>query len=671
MKTSSARTLSLCLLLASFEIVLAAPSFEVAGDTLRSHRHLRTTIVEGRSSKAEINPKQSIQGKELQALGTTSVAEAIRQFAGIQVKDYGGIGGLKTVNIRSLGAQHVGIFYDGMELGNAQNGQVDLGRFSPDNLEALSVYNAERNGQLLSANELASASTVYLQTRKPVFPEAKKRNLRFSLKSGTIASVRPAIVWEERLNPHLLLSLSAEYLYASGKYKFRYQKAGGYDTTAVRQNSDVNALRAEVNLFGRLQKGDWQSKVYIYNSERGLPGSVVRGRFWQDDRQSDNNFFVQSALRKLLGQRYTLQAKLKYANDYLHYRSIPSALGSSMPADNRFRQNELYLSLAHKFSIAPHYTFSAASDYRYNQSSSDAYNYAAPRRHTTLLSASGNISYSRFKLQANVLASFINDHANAKRSARQELTPSLSLFAHPFRSRAFSLNTFYKRIFRMPTLNDLYYRIVGNTNLLPERADQYDIGFSLTPRTSKKGALRSFALKTDFYYNTVRDKIVAIPTSNQFRWTMYNLGKVEILGVDVNMQSIWQLGPAELDFHAAYTFQSARNVTSKRDNYYGHQIAYAPKHSGSASASLFWEGWLLRYALLAIGERYAGHENIPMNHMPRWSTSDLHLAKSLQIIKTHCTFSVEINNIFNRHYEVVQGYPMPGISAIFGIKVEL
>lgn len=77
-----------------------------------------------------MSPVQILSGKELEKLNVYSVADALRYFSGVQIKDYGGIGGLKTVNIRSMGSHHVGVFYDGIELGNAQNGVVDLGRFS-------------------------------------------------------------------------------------------------------------------------------------------------------------------------------------------------------------------------------------------------------------------------------------------------------------------------------------------------------------------------------------------------------------------------------------------------------------------------------------------------------------------------------------------------------------
>ncbi len=80
-----------------------------------------------------------------------SVADLLRRFTGVQVKDYGGVGGLKTINVRSLGSEHVGVFLDGVQIDNAQNMQVDLGRFSLDGLEAVSLYNGQKSLRLQSA----------------------------------------------------------------------------------------------------------------------------------------------------------------------------------------------------------------------------------------------------------------------------------------------------------------------------------------------------------------------------------------------------------------------------------------------------------------------------------------------------------------------------------------
>ena len=159
----------------------------------------------------EIAPVQFLTGEQMERLSSFSVADAIRYFSGAQIKDYGGIGGLKSVNIRSLGSQHVGVFYDGLEMGNAQNGIVDLGRFSLDNLEAVSVYNGQKSAIFQSAKDYASASAVYLQSKIPVFAPGKKDNINLGFKTGSFALVNPSAFWEHKFSERLSLSASAEY----------------------------------------------------------------------------------------------------------------------------------------------------------------------------------------------------------------------------------------------------------------------------------------------------------------------------------------------------------------------------------------------------------------------------------------------------------------------------
>lgn len=50
-------------------------------------------------SYKEVIPAQTLGGKELEALRSHSVADALRYFSGVQLKDYGGVGGIKTVLI--------------------------------------------------------------------------------------------------------------------------------------------------------------------------------------------------------------------------------------------------------------------------------------------------------------------------------------------------------------------------------------------------------------------------------------------------------------------------------------------------------------------------------------------------------------------------------------------
>ena len=131
-------------------------SYAEPADSLALNRQLDSSMVLGYASGfgyRETIPAQTLGGKELERLNTLSVADAMRFFSGVQIKDYGGIGGLKTVNVRSLGTNHTAVLIDGIQIGNAQNGQVDLGRFSLDDVAEISLYNGQKSDIFQSAGE--------------------------------------------------------------------------------------------------------------------------------------------------------------------------------------------------------------------------------------------------------------------------------------------------------------------------------------------------------------------------------------------------------------------------------------------------------------------------------------------------------------------------------------
>jgi vitamin B12 transporter len=632
-----------------------------AQNKLDSLQHLNEVVVTARAVQKEIFPVQELSGKQLHQLSSHNVADALRYFSGIQIKDYGGVGGLKTVNIRSMGTNHVGVFYDGIELGNAQNGTVDLGRFSLDNMESVTLYNGQKSAIFQPAKDFGSSGSIYLQTRTPQFEEGKKYNVRASFKTGSFGVANPSVLWEQKLGQRISSSFSAEYLHSSGKYKFTYRMQEGYDTTAVRQNGDLNALRVEGGLFGQLKQGYWKAKAYLYNSERGYPGAIVRNKFSHEDRQWDTNFFTQGTFKKDFTQWYSLLANAKYAYDYLHYLADPKKDESLMYVNNHYYQQEVYTSVANRFNLFPWWEASFSADYQFNLLNADLRDFVYPRRHTLLASIATAMRFKQVELQASLLETFVHDTSSGTPAPdKQKLTPSFFVSWRPFPQSGLNLRGFYKRIFRMPTLNDLYYTFIGNINLEPEFTTQYDLGFTYS-RTFNSTWLRSLEVQTDVYYNEVENKIVATPTSNFFRWTMVNLGNVEIRGVDVALQTGWKIGrDLTVSNRINYTYQRAQDFTDPKSEFYGGQIPYIPWHSGSAVVNLQWRSWEANYSFIYTGERYSSQANIPYNYQLPWYTSDFSVSKGLKVWKGDLKLTLEVNNLLNQQYEVVICYPMPG-----------
>lgn len=661
--------------------LMAAFGFHVidaTAQTLAGHRgqegtespdtlELNSSTVSAWRSEVSVTPAQTLDGEALHRLSGMSVSDAIRYFSGMQVKDYGGIGGLKTINVRSLGSQHVGVFYDGVQIGNAQNGTVDLGRFSLENMEAISLYNGQKTTFLQSATDYASANTVYLVSRVPRFESGRRHNLKATLSTGSFKTVNPSLLWEFRLTPKISASLDASWLYTSGEYRFTYAKKDGYDTTAIRHNGDVKALRTEIGIFGNMAGGSWKVKAYLYDSERGYPGAFVRetpGFFRNEDRQWDRNIFVQGSVDRRWGI-YRLAAKARYADDFLRYVSDPRKDVSTMYVDNRYHQKETYLSLANGFSIFPWWNANIAVDWKFNDLDSDLQGFSFPQRSSLLSAVASTWNWKFLKAQASLLHTWINDRTtDGDVSNRSRFSPAASISARPIKGEDFLIRAFYKRSFRMPTLNDLYYVQVGNRDLDPETTDQYDLGVTWQKRWSQ-GFWRSIEANAETYFNQVWNKIVAVPARNQFQWTMMNLGYVEILGSELSATAEAAIGSIRkdeltADVRLAYTYQRARDLTDPGSEWYGGQIAYIPRHSMSAVAGLSWGGYSLNYSFLYTGERYESSANIPENHQQPWYTSDISLSGSWPVKGHELMARLELNNIFNQQYEIVNCYPMPG-----------
>lgn len=660
----------------SFIFLLLAHSVSATSPTDDEYSPLDSTllnevIVTAQSYK-EVIPAQTLGGQKLEALRSHSVADALRYFSGVQLKDYGGVGGIKTVNIRSMGTNHMGVYYNGIELGNAQNGQVDLGKYSLENIESVSLYNGQKSEIFQSAREFGSAGSIYLNTRFPKFKESETSHLRVGLRAGSFDLFNPSLTFDHKLNETISMSFNTEWVSSSGKYKFRYRRVTpsgelAYDTTAVRENGDIDAVRLEGGLYGFLPKGRWKVYLYHYNSERGVPGAIVNNVWRRGERLWDRNSFAQGMFEYNFTHKFSSKINAKYAFDYTRYVNNDDKL---IHVDNIYKQREVYLSWANRYRILPNWDLSLAYDFQWNGLSE----YMDVDRTTHWASLATALSlWDCFKLQASGLITYVNEEQRDRDEApdKFKITPGIFASYKPFKRPNFVIRAFYKHSYRMPTFNDLYYTDMGNAYLKPETAIQYNVGV-LYDIVREKSWFKYFKVGTDIYYNDVKDKIVAYPKGQQFRWTMLNLGKVEIKGIDAQIGGTFGL-PCDIDFTAKfqYTYQEAIDVTNPADNYYQHQIPYIPWHSCSAILMLDWKGWHLNYSFIYTGERYNQQENIRYNHTQPWYTSDISLMKSFKIGKVDFKATAEVNNLFSQDYDVILNYPMPKRNYRFGLVVEL
>ena len=612
-------------------------------------------------------PLQILSGEALDGLNAIQVADAVKHFSGVMVKDYGGIGGLKTVSVRSLGASHTAVSYDGIAVSDAQNGQIDISRFSLDNIDMLSLSNGQSDQIFQPARQYASAAVLNITTMAPRF-DNRPVNGKVMMKSGSFGLINPSLHIAGKLNEYLSMTASGEWMSAHGRYPYLMHygtQANDSTSIEIRQNTDVQNLRAEAALYGSDSVQNGYLKGYYYQSERGLPGATIfyNTQNFSSQRIWDRSAFLQGHYERNFANILSLQLNAKYNYSFTHYLD-PMYLGSEGKDENRYSQNEYYLSGAVIYRPISGLLFNLSQDGIINTLSADLDNFTSPTRYTSLTAVAGKYVNNWVMATASVLMTATKDVMadHSKGLQRFKASPYASLSFKPFSNTDFRIRLFYKNIFRLPTFNDLYYGKVGNRDLLPETTNQYNIG--LTFQRSITEYIPMLALSCDIYHNDVRNKIVAYPTKNIYTWTMLNYGRVSITGLDFTGDiEIAPCKEVQITLGATYTYNRALNVTDPADRDYRHQIPYTPRISGSGKAGIKTPWFALNYSLVWSGHRYAVNQNYAENRVEGYFDHSLSASHEFSLCHDHkLGINLECLNLTNINYCVVRYFPMPGRS---------
>jgi outer membrane receptor protein involved in Fe transport len=211
----------------------------------------------------------------------------------------------------------------------------------------------------------------------------------------------------------------------------------------------------------------------------------------------------------------------------------------------------------------------------------------------------------------------------------------------------------------LPSFNDLYYARTGNVGLQPETTDQLNAG--LTYALSLADWMPLFSVTVDAYRNYVKDKIVALPTKNIFIWSMVNLGKVQVDGLDLTVETNLSVNDKmAVLLGGTYTYQRALDVTMPGSNTYRHQIPYTPRVSGSGRLGVETPWVNVSYSLLWSGARYAGYQNYTENRLPGYADHGISASRDVKLKRCILSLQVEALNLLDENYAVVKWFPMPG-----------
>ncbi|MBR1712465.1 MAG: TonB-dependent receptor plug domain-containing protein [Alloprevotella sp.] len=657
-------------------LVCCTPLAVAAQDVPHEQQLGAAAVVRLRPSEEALSPTplQRLDTAAFRRRGITQTADALRRMGGVTVRDYGGAGGLKTISVRGLGATHTAVILDGLPVTDVRSGIADLSRFRLEELASIELHTADTSPLLCPVRQLGAACIV-LDKAFPGSPQDVGTPRHTSLTGvahttiGAFGTYNPALTLSCNTNRQTRIGVSADFYHGDNDYSFLLRN--GRDTHRERRsNSRMNDWRTEANILHLLrgEKGRLAGKISYADSHRQLPGPVILYTAGNGEHLTERNAAGQFRYDGKAGAAWQLLAAGKLAWQESLYKDTDGQYPGGQLVQN-YRQYEVYTTVGAAWGHGPLATAYAA-DYAYNALRTNLGTLGSAGRHTLQQSLSLRWRAGRTEATARLLHSaYFNTRVAPESSGRaadaQRLCPSVSLrwtvINRPEEGGAgtVSLRAYYKEHFRAPTFTECYYYHLGSTRLLPERTRQ--AGAGITWEAHPSAALPFVRLTADGYLNRVREKITSLPY-NLFVWRTVNLGRVRAKGFDTCAE-IW-LRPAnrhKVVFAANYSLQCATDYTDRKSRSYGLQLAYLPRHSGAASVA--WENpWLNAAAsLTAASRQWATHEHAATTAVAGYAEWTFSLYRRIYVGKhLHADLRADLLNAFDRQYEVIRRYPMPG-----------
>lgn len=630
-------------------------------------QHLDTLFI--LAKKQTTSKISSISAKEIQQLQANDVGEVLQKIPGMTVKNYGGIGGMKTVSVRGLGSAHQQIVVDGFLVPNTQTGMVDLGNIYATNVEYVALLSGSFTEKLIPVSAVLGANTLYVDRKEAQF-STKKHSIQSKISYGSFNTLEAWLSYKAKLTAKQAITGSGSFRTSEGNYPYQFQNYT-QKYTGRRVNADL--LEGTANAVYQFQINDkvkLLAEYSFFQSDKGLPGAVILYLNVAQQRlktiSHQGNMSVKMDFSKWKGKFYST-----YKNEQITYLDN-GFLNIQGYQKSFYHQQQLITGWVMRHQISKLFLHEIGVEGFFAKLQGDISTEIQPQRIQGKAYYGFGSMFSWGIIKAQLAGQTLSDYNQRKQIGKTSYywQPSFVFKTTKNFPIIGDIQFFYKRNVRVAGFNELYYNQIGNKELKPEMADQFQVSFTKNKTVNKS----NFQYGANVYYNQEQNKIVAIPTKNLFVWMIQNVDKVAVAGMDMQFYYIQYLGEKKdwnLSVNANYTFQSVTNRTDKTSQIYGNQLAYFPKHIANLDVVANWKGVAFGVNTYFVGKRYALNENNKANEVNKYMTIDVYASYKWHVKETHAlTFRAMCKNIGNVSYAYVKYYVLPGINYLMSINYE-
>ncbi|MFN6075330.1 MAG: TonB-dependent receptor [Fluviicola sp.] len=615
---------------------------------------LPEVIIEANHSELKNASLISLNSKRIDRKLASDLGQLVAVFPGIQVRNYGDIGGLKTVQFRSLGAAHTAIVYDQLGLSNALSGQIDLGNLPATFIQNIDLVYAGGTSLAIPVAAKMSASTLLVSSKQNFYDTVKCAHQSVSLLGGSYSLIEPSLLIKDN-RKKLGFTFSMRGRTYKGNYPFTYIN-GSHTIHEKRQNAQLRDYSLIFTNDYQLSKKNF-IQLYVLNSfsDKGLPGSIV---FYSSANEQflKSNTFITALRHQFKGtKRWSAFNQINYQNETLNYvdSSYLNSLGylhnqfhaRTLSAETQWKTKRLFGGVSKVFDDE----FLVGSSLISEQLSGNSLESSPVRLNLQHLIAYNLNEFGKWNFQ--VMAQQIGVNRTV---SKVHFFPSLD-WEYKFKN-AFLIGVNARKTQRLPSFSELYYQQIGNSELKAEKADLISL------RLAKSLKLKNVFSQTLFqgFYTQVKDKIIAVPTKNLFIWSIQNIAKTESFGCEVSETIRFKLKNSILQLNGSYTYNYSIDISDKNSDLYGGLLSYSPLNAYSLELSYEVKNWNISFSNTYQGWRYSSAENTYSNLLEGFHLFHVTTGYAFDYKKSQFKLGVAVNNILNENYQFIRFFPMVG-----------
>ena len=615
-------------------------------DPVYAREEVTVTATRGNALVSEVPASVDIiDAATIELQKPQNLAEVMKNIQGVNIKDYGGLGGIKSVSLRGSSSGQVLVMVDGQRINDAASGQVDFSRISVEGVEKIEVV---RGGGSALYGADAIGGVINIITKKERSRESTRAALDFMAGSFASSTAKANI---QRSGKKYAGAFTYKFLQTKGNFLYQHLSL---DTLIEKKNNEFVAHDFFTSFQYTLGEKPLEHIIDLshnyYSNDKGSPGSTSQPYDSARTTTQSNrlNLNIQGKLN--LFNSYRLQGFLNQATNTYKNAEL------SVAVDDTHKTFTDGVELQLTSILAANHTLIYGTGIRQNRSGGAGSSDARNTRTERFLFVQDE--YFIHFLESHIIRSIALLPAlrfDSYTDFGNHLSPKLGMVFNFGDSWRTSLKSNLGYNYKAPSFNDLYWPedafAVGNPDLSPEHGSDWDIGLRL-----RYPILSGIAFDISYFRMQLTDLILWQQGGANGKWTPQNVSKALNQGVETSLSL--ELIPQVLKLSMNYTHLLAKNDDKDDRNSYQKFLVYRPEHTANINLEASWSQFTAGYSWQYVGYRYV----LPANTvwLDPFHVSDITLGWHSALGGMDLDVTLQVKNIFDELYEFVQYQPIPG-----------